>query len=169
MRCYARFVYIYLTSSLPFAHQVTGMSRLTDTMFIGFAVRPDWNHRDQLSPARINIETVFSRHLQQNPRYQYALQLLENIVREEFAFPHVYNFPSRLNQVTDNGGYFVNTVNRRVIVNPVQLASGIAALSPRDRYHIPLSHREIGDQLNVHRSRDIERTRANVEQRSSGK
>ncbi len=158
-------IYVYLTLSLLFAGQVTGMSRLADTMFVGFAIRPDWNHRESLSPARIDIEPVFSRHLQHNPRYQHALQLLESVVREEFAFPHVYDFPSRLNTVTDNGGYFVDTVSHQLTVNPLQLAPGVAAPSLHKHHHIPLNDLEIENQLTAHRG-DVGQRRASANQPS---
>ncbi|PSS29558.1 hypothetical protein PHLCEN_2v2957, partial [Hermanssonia centrifuga] len=130
---------------------VTGISRLADVLFVGFAVRPDWNSNHELSLEGIHIEQVFSRQLQQNPRYREALDKLERIVREDLAFPHIYGFPSRLDTVTNGSGYLVNKATHRILSTQRSLASTSAIKPEKLPWHPFHSWAPLKNDLHDHR------------------
>src|SRR5882724_8132828 len=101
------------------------MERLSDTMFVGFAISPEWDSSLPLDPASLQIDIVYSRQFQQIDSYQPALQRIVDIVRQEFALPHVYSFPSRLRRVTPGAGYLLNAETRRVTDNCIVMARNL--------------------------------------------
>ena len=117
------------SSNFSFCIKITGMERLSDTMFVGFAISPEWDPSLPLDPANLQIDMVYSRQFQQIDSYQPALQRILNIVWEEFALPHVYSFPSRLCRVTPGAGYILNTETRRVMDNSIIMARNLPAPS----------------------------------------
>ncbi|KAI0744407.1 hypothetical protein C8Q76DRAFT_687840 [Earliella scabrosa] len=102
---------------------VIGGARLADVLFVGFAVRPEWDAGTPLSAAGVEVKVVASRQFQQNPAYSRVLDKLQSIVREELAIPHILHFPDRLLEVTPGPGYAFDQATRRIITNPIRLAT----------------------------------------------
>ncbi len=130
--------------------QVTGMSRLADVLFVGFAVCPDWNHHKELDPAQIDIEVVLSRQLQQNSEIQQIIKRLENIVRSDLALPHVHSFSLHSATATSNSGHILDETNRHRLTNPIRLARSVThPASPLTQQHAALvstQGRNVGEQ-----------------------
>ncbi|KAJ2967097.1 hypothetical protein NUW54_g13611 [Trametes sanguinea] len=104
---------------------VLGASRLADTLFIGFGIRPEWQPFRPLRPSEIDVQVIATRQFEQNPSYKRAIEKIERIVREELAVPHILGFRSKLDQVTPGAGYAWDEQSRRIITHPVQLASDV--------------------------------------------
>ena len=72
--------------------QATGMARIADTMFIGFAISPDHSRRREVDLDSINVQVIATRQIQQHAGYNTVLEQLTNIVKTQLAIPHVYTF-----------------------------------------------------------------------------
>ncbi|EIW77817.1 hypothetical protein CONPUDRAFT_75605 [Coniophora puteana RWD-64-598 SS2] len=96
----------YLSSSHWFT-KVAAMSRLTDGVFVGFGVRPEWDPSKPVDPSQINVQTFASYH-SDKPRVRAAITQLENIIREEIAAEHIMTFGERLHTVSPGAGYLVH-------------------------------------------------------------
>lgn len=110
------------------------MGRLTDSLFVGFAVSPAWKHGSDLDPTAIPVEVVASRQIAQHPRYQEAVQALQKIFQDELAFPHIYSYPERLQTVTPGAGYRVDQRTGRTVGPEVHLAPGVLPPAGKGTY-----------------------------------
>ncbi|OCH89489.1 hypothetical protein OBBRIDRAFT_835803 [Obba rivulosa] len=99
-----------------------GVARTADVLFMGFAVRPEWNPSEPLVPTNININIVLTRHFEQNPAFKDVVKKIRRIVQEELAVPHILAFHSKLNQITPRG-YMYDPATHELIENPVRLAT----------------------------------------------
>ncbi|EIW82667.1 hypothetical protein CONPUDRAFT_151729 [Coniophora puteana RWD-64-598 SS2] len=86
---------------------VASVSRATDTIFIGFAVRPDWDLSTQLDAQRIDVKTFTSYHHNSNANLQRVVAQLRDTIRQEVAYEHIRTFGQRLHTVTPGTGYVV--------------------------------------------------------------
>src|SRR5882762_1873141 len=94
-------------------------------MFIGFAIRPEWDSSLPLDPGKIQVDPVYSRHFQQVDSYRPVLQHILQIIRQELALPHVYGFPSHVGQVMHGRGYSVNREPSNIIENRLVMAQNL--------------------------------------------
>ena len=92
-------------------------------MFIGFAVTPEWDVSMPLSPGAIDVKEVTSRQFDQNPAFRRVVQRLRAVVQEELAMPHILGFHDRLHEVTPGPGYAFDRDTRRIVSNPIRLAT----------------------------------------------
>src|SRR5882762_1600804 len=108
------------------------MSRVADTLFIGFAISPDHSPEHPLEPDSVDIKVITTCQFRQYPEYARIVQELEDTVREQLGTRHVFGFRQRLNQIRDlPGGHVV--VNRRARIPDVHLALGFSI--PRSPQH----------------------------------
>lgn len=105
--------------------QVTSMDNVTDTLFIGFVVRPEWDVSKALDPARIEVEVIASQHIKQHAVYQQVVADLRQTIQEQVAFRHVYTYHKRLRAVTPGYGYAVDRETGRLRDNEIELADHI--------------------------------------------
>ncbi len=101
------------------------MDNVADVIFIGFAIRPEWNLSEPLNPQDIHVETITSHHIPQHPPYKEVVDDLRKLVREHIAFPHIYTYHQRLHSVTPGRGYVVDAETGRIRDNAVRLAQGV--------------------------------------------
>ena len=105
------------------------MSRVADTLFVGFAISPDHSLKEALHPENIDIKVIMTRQFQQHPEYLEILDELKRIVQSKLGVPHVFKFRERLDEVAPPpGGY--NVLNRRARLPNVQLAHGVTIPPP---------------------------------------
>lgn len=105
--------------------QVTGMDNVADVIFVGFAIRPEWNLSEPLDPSLIHVETVTSHHIQQHPVYQRVVDDMREVIKERIGFPHIYTYHKRLHSVTPGCGYVVDAETGRIRDNAIRLAQGV--------------------------------------------
>ncbi|EIW79824.1 hypothetical protein CONPUDRAFT_74160 [Coniophora puteana RWD-64-598 SS2] len=86
---------------------VSAMSRMSDGLFVAFAVRPDWDPSTTFNPSRIDINTFTSYHADIKPSIQTTIKRLEDIFRKEIAEAHIRSYGQRLRSVTPGTGYVV--------------------------------------------------------------
>ncbi len=101
------------------------MDNVADVIFIGFAIRPEWDLSEPLDPTLIQVETITSHHVQQHPAYRNVVDDLRRAVQERVAFPHIYTYHSRLHTVTPGYGYVVDAETGRIRDNAIRLAQGV--------------------------------------------
>jgi hypothetical protein len=101
---------------------MTGMDRLADGLFIGFAISPEWDTREPLDPKQINITPIFSQQILQYEAFRATFLKIQDIIQQELALPHIYSFNLRLNEATPGQEY---TVNREMHENTISMTSGI--------------------------------------------
>ena len=105
------------------------MERLSDAMFIGFAIHPEWDPSTPLNPAKIQIDLMYSRHFQQIDSYRLALQRIQDIIRQELSVPHVYGFPSHLRGLAPEAGQIFDQETQRIMVKNMVMARDLPAPS----------------------------------------
>ncbi|KAI0083350.1 hypothetical protein BDY19DRAFT_910664 [Irpex rosettiformis] len=103
----------------------TGMDHVSDVLFVGFVIRPEWDLSQPLDPTNIDIEVVTSHHVKQHHEYQRTVDELRKIVQKQIAFPHIYTYHSRLRAVTPGYGYAVDPETGRLCDNEIRLAQGV--------------------------------------------
>ena len=101
------------------------MDRLTNTMFIGFAVCPEWDTSIPLDLKNIHIEPIYSRHFQQSDHYCTVFHRVLNIIRQDIAFPHVYGFAERISQVMPGMAVLFSTKTQQDIHNNIVMAANL--------------------------------------------
>lgn len=104
--------------------QATGISRLADVMFIGFAISPHHSPHQHLTPETVKIEVITTRQFDQSLHYQDVARRLTEMVRKELGVSHIYGFNQRLDEVSPPaGGYAIK--NRRVGIANLRLGPGV--------------------------------------------
>ena len=68
------------------------MARVTDTLFVGFAISPDHPLRREVDPSSVDVKVIATRQFQQCAEYNVVLQKLTDIVKEQLAIHHAYTF-----------------------------------------------------------------------------
>jgi len=128
------------------------MERLSDAMFIGFAIRPEWDPSTPLDPAKIQIDPVYSRHFQQIDSYRPALQHILDIIRQDLSVPHVYGFPSRLRGLAPEAGQIFDQETRRIMVKSMVMARDLPAPSIANISSFALRHPTVLRDIHLVRS-----------------
>ena len=105
---------------------MVGAARLADTLFVGFAIQPEWDVATPLHADGIDVKVVMSRQFKQQPAYQRIVERVRRIVQEELAVPHILGFHDRLLEVTPGPGYAFDPETRRIVTNPIRLAASVA-------------------------------------------
>ncbi|KAI0672813.1 hypothetical protein C8Q78DRAFT_657551 [Trametes maxima] len=100
-----------------------GAARTADTLFLGFGIRPEWAPSRLLRASEIDVRVVTTRQFQQTPAFRRALEKIHKIVQEEIALPHILAFHDKLDTVTPGAGYAFDPETRRMITQPIRLAS----------------------------------------------
>ena len=108
------------------------MSRVADTLFVGFAISPDHPLERPLHPDNVNVHMIATRQFQQHPEYAPIIQELEEIVREQLGVRHVFGFRERLDHIQAPLGELVVDNGRARLPN-VRLAPGVS-VSSSSRY-----------------------------------
>ncbi|KAG1886150.1 hypothetical protein F4604DRAFT_1917844 [Suillus subluteus] len=85
----------------------TGMARITDALFIGFGLQPEWDPRKPLHTSDITVDVVTTRQFKQ-----------------EIAMLHIWHLQDKLNKVTPGPGYRVDPETCQVMTTNIQLAAG---------------------------------------------
>ncbi|KAG1869620.1 hypothetical protein F4604DRAFT_1927023 [Suillus subluteus] len=113
---------------------VVGMSRLSDVLFVGFAVRPEWDLNEPLHWSNIHVETIVSEQVPQSSSMRNALNLLTTTIRKEIAVPHIMGYRARLNEITPGAGYVIDVTTHQIRLQDVVLAGAPSQpiATPRD-------------------------------------
>ncbi|KAI0640944.1 hypothetical protein C8Q79DRAFT_424235 [Trametes meyenii] len=118
-----------------------GAARTADTLFLGFGIQPEWPPSRPLRASDINVRVVATRQFQQTPAFRHALEKIHKIVQEELALPHILALHDKLDAFTPGAGYAFDPETRRIITQPIRLASvsELPAISTRDVPHANVS------------------------------
>lgn len=87
------------------------MARVADSLFIGFAVNPEWDLMKPYNKDEVHIDLVLSRQFQQYPQLRAAVDKLLSIVRSDLCGHHILELESKLAALS-----LPPTHNLRVIV-----------------------------------------------------
>lgn len=118
------------------------MARVSDSLFIGFALNPEWDLMKPLHEDEIQIDLVLSRQFKQYPQLKTVADKLLSIVCAELCTPHILALETKLASLMPPP-----THNLRVLVSDCSQAStsthpaasiraptqGIDAAAPRTR------------------------------------
>ena len=78
------------------------MSRIADTMFVGFAISPYHLPGRELELDSVDIKVITTRQFKQHPEYTPILHELEDLVREQLGVRYVFGFREWLRQLHVN-------------------------------------------------------------------
>ena len=78
---------------------MTGIDRLANAMFIGFAIRPESSTLIPLDLTDIQLDAIYSRHFRQSDSYRAVLLRILEIVQSKLALPYVRTFSSHVGEV----------------------------------------------------------------------
>ncbi|KAG1888203.1 hypothetical protein F4604DRAFT_1950679 [Suillus subluteus] len=95
---------------------VTGLGRLADVLFVGFAIRPEWNPSQPLTPSNIDVEF---------PELSTTVTKLKDIVQRELGVPHLLQFRHKLHQLQPGPGYVLDPETRQAVVGNINLATAV--------------------------------------------
>ncbi|KAG1851167.1 hypothetical protein F4604DRAFT_1959244 [Suillus subluteus] len=104
---------------------VTGLGRLADVLFVGFAIRPEWNPSQPLTPSNIDVEVICTRQLSQFPELSTTVTKLKDIVQCELGVPHLLQFRHKLHQLQPGPGYVLDPETRQAVVGNINLATAV--------------------------------------------
>ena len=85
------------------------MGRLADVLYIGFAIRPEWNTAQPVHWSNIHAEVFTSRQVEQIPGWEAAVSKIGDDVCKEFGVSHISYFHQKLSQITPNAGHCVDS------------------------------------------------------------
>ncbi|KAF7984186.1 hypothetical protein HWV62_16878 [Athelia sp. TMB] len=105
------------------------MGRLADVVYIGFAVRPEWNPTIPLKLEDISIVPTVSRQVEQMDGWADVVKKIEDIIRREIALPHILQFRTKLEQITPPPGYALDDATRNSIHFPLRLDTGVGSIA----------------------------------------
>src|SRR5882762_9463930 len=111
-----------MTITMP--SQVTVIDCLSDVLFIGFAVSPEWDLSKTFDPSMIDIQCVTSRHFDQYPSFHKFLDEMHEALRTELVVLHVCDFLHKLNTLMPGSGNYLNP-KTLCIVRGVMMPIGI--------------------------------------------
>ena len=116
---------------------MVGAARLADTLFLGFAIKPEWDVSTPLRPDAVDVKVLTSRHFKQQHAYQRIVERVRAIVQEELGVPHILGFHDRLLEVTPGPGYAFDAETRRIVTNPIRLAAEVTRMGVNAVEHNP--------------------------------
>lgn len=118
----SRLLHMHIRSYTP-STQATAAARLADTLFIGFAICPDWPPSVPLRACDIDVNMVATRQVAQDPRLQRALEKIKHIVQEELAVPHITAYHDKLHEIVPAPGHNFDGNTLRFMNTPLQLVA----------------------------------------------
>lgn len=91
-------------------------------LFMGIAVKPEWDTSVLLEPSAVNVDIILTRQFHQTPRFMRVVEKIRRIVQEELAVGHITAFHGKLDQITPRG-YRFDPETHTLIENPIRLAA----------------------------------------------
>ncbi|KDQ58089.1 hypothetical protein JAAARDRAFT_177256 [Jaapia argillacea MUCL 33604] len=90
------------------ADAATGMARLSDALFAGFVIRPEWDVNQPLQPSKVEVEVISTRQFKMNPEYKKVLDRAVEVLQQTIGVPHILGYRDRLQMVQPEPGYVLD-------------------------------------------------------------
>ncbi|KIK33284.1 hypothetical protein CY34DRAFT_18465 [Suillus luteus UH-Slu-Lm8-n1] len=93
---------------------VTGLGRLADVLFIGFAIRPEPNPSQ---PSDIDVEVICTRQISQFPELSAVVTRLKDTVQRDLGVPHLQQFQRKLHRLQPGRSNVIDSQTQAVTRN----------------------------------------------------
>ncbi|EPQ59976.1 hypothetical protein GLOTRDRAFT_123734 [Gloeophyllum trabeum ATCC 11539] len=89
------------------ADAATGMARISDALFVGFAVRPEWDPSKPLDPCQIQVDVIRTRQwkMDGNRHWQETINKIIKLLQDEVAAEHILRYRKRAGNFLPHLGY----------------------------------------------------------------
>ncbi|KZT28413.1 hypothetical protein NEOLEDRAFT_1175733 [Neolentinus lepideus HHB14362 ss-1] len=85
----------------------TGISRISDAVFIGFAIRPEYNPTQKLESEKIRVDVIKTWQWDMDPQWQDVIDEITDILQRKVGMPHVAGYRSRAGHIIPPSGYML--------------------------------------------------------------
>lgn len=119
------------------------MSRLADSLVVGFSIRPEWNPEELLHPCQIEVEHIISRQVYQVAGMEAIVAKVHRVIQEELGTQHIMLFQEKLLQVMPGPGHSIDKpthhiTSQNIHLMPSQTSSSSLPITPAHPI-VPLS------------------------------
>ena len=97
------------------------MACVGDILHISFTVSPEWYPAQYLDPFYIKVETMMSCQVGQTEGWATIVNRMKEIVQYELAPTHIMRYHQKLNEISPNTDYSVDSATANSMVKQVQL------------------------------------------------
>ena len=95
------------------------MACVGDILHISFTVSPEWYPAQYLDPFYIKVETMMSCQVGQTEGWATIVNRMKEIVQYELAPTHIMRYHQKLNKISLNTDYSVNSATANLMVKKV--------------------------------------------------